>query len=105
MDVLPSELQLIVARKIVASSTRELITFRASAKLHRRISENPVVLRAVSKDCLHLLVLPSPNAGQKKFMQQLTVSGHALYCVVRAVQMFHQPHPNLPRIQSVLRNA
>jgi len=105
MEVLPSELQPIIAKKIAASSTRELITFRASAKLHRRLPENPVVLRAVSEDCLRLLVLPSPNAGQNKFMQQLTPSGHALYCVVRAAQMLHQPHPNVPRIQSVLKNA
>jgi len=38
-------------------------------------------------------------------MRQLTLNGHALYCVVRAAQMLHQPHPNLPRIQSVLISA
>ena len=89
MEVLPSELQLIIANKITTSSIRELLTFRASAKFHRRLSENHVVLRAVLEDCLRFLVLPSPNAGQRKFMQQLTFNGHALYCVVRATQMLH----------------
>lgn len=37
-------------------------------------------------------------------MQQLILSGHALFCVVRAAQMLHQPHPNLPKIQFVLSN-
>jgi len=105
MEVLPSELQLIIAKKIAASSIRELLTFWASVKLHRILSENHVVLRKVSEDCLCLLALPSPNSGQRKFMQQLILSGHGIYCVVRAAQMLHQPHPNLPRIQSILRNA
>jgi len=38
-------------------------------------------------------------------MQQLTLSGHALYCVVRAAQMLQQPHPDLSSIQSVLSSA
>jgi len=38
-------------------------------------------------------------------MQQLTLSGHACYCVVRAAQILHQSQPNLPRIHLVLRNA
>jgi len=104
LQVLPSELQLIIAKKIAASSTRELLAFRASAKLYQRLSENPVVLIAVSEDCLHLLILPSPNAGHMTFMQQLTLNGHALYCIVKAAQMLHQPYPNLHMIQSVLRN-
>ena len=64
-----------------------------------------MVLRAVSEDCLHLLELPSPNAGQGKFMLQLTLIGHALHCVVRAAQMRQQLHPDLPRIQSVISSA
>jgi len=59
----------------------------------------------VSEDYLRLLAFPSANTGQRKFIQQLTLNGHALYCVVRAAQMLYQPHPNLPRIQSVLRIA
>jgi len=90
MEILPPELQLVIAKKIAASSTRELLTFWASAKLHRRLSENLVVLRAVSEDCLRLLELHSPNVGQRKIMLQLTLSGHGLYCVVRATQMFQQ---------------
>ncbi|RHN68256.1 hypothetical protein MtrunA17_Chr3g0111911 [Medicago truncatula] len=105
MEMLPPELQLVIAKKIAASSTRELLTFWASAKLHRRLSKNLVVLRAVSKYCLGLLLLTSPNAGQRKFMQQLTLNGHALYFVVKVAQMLDQPHPDLPRIQYVLSSA
>ena len=63
------------------------------------------MLKAVSVDCLHLLTFSTPKLGQKKFMRQLTLSGHKHFCVVRAAQMLHQPHPNLPRIQFVLGNA
>jgi len=105
MDTLQRELQLIIAKKIAASSTRDLLTFLASAKLYQTLSENPMVLRVVSEYCLCLLVLPSPNARQRMFMQQLTLIGHALYCVVRAAQMLHLPHHNLPRIQSVLSSS
>jgi len=63
------------------------------------------VLRAVSEDCLRLLLLASPNAGQRKFLQQLTLSGHALYYIVKAAQMLQQPHFDLPMIQFVLSSA
>ena len=38
-------------------------------------------------------------------MQQLALSDHSLYCVVRAAQLLHHSRPNLPRIHLVLRNA
>jgi len=47
-----------MAKKIAALSIRDLISFRASAKLHRRLSEDVEVLRDVSDDCLRLLLLP-----------------------------------------------
>jgi len=75
-----------------------MLSFRASAKLHRRLSEDVEVLMAVYDVCLRLLVLPSPNAGQRHLMQQLTLSGHARYYVVRAARMLHQPRPNLQLI-------
>jgi len=87
MEILSPELQLVIVKKIAASSTRELLTFRASAKLHQRLSENPEVVKAVSEDCLGLLLHDLPNAGQRKFMRKLTLNGHALYYVVRAAQM------------------
>ena len=75
MEVFPLELQLFIAKKIVASSTRGLLSFRAFVTLHLQLSKDVDVLRVVSADCLHLLTIPSPNAGQRKFMQQLTLSG------------------------------
>jgi len=81
------------------------MSFRASAKLHRRLSEDVEVLRDVSNDCLRLLLLPSPDAGKRRLMQQLTINGHARYCVVRIARMLHQTQPNLQMIQFVLRNA
>jgi len=38
-------------------------------------------------------------------MQQLTLSGDALYCDIRAARLLHHSRPNLPRIHLVLRNA
>ncbi|KEH37674.1 hypothetical protein MTR_2g044320 [Medicago truncatula] len=62
------ELQLFIAKKIVAASSRELLSFRASATLNLQLSEDEEVLRTVSVDCLHLITIPQPNLGQKKFM-------------------------------------
>ena len=105
MEVFPPKLQLFITKKITASRSRGLLSFRASVILHRQLSEDVEVLTAVSDDFLHLLTIPSPNTGQRRFMQQLTLSGHELFCIVRVAQMFHQPHPNLPRIRLVLSNA
>jgi len=105
MEVFPLELQILIAKKIAASSVRDLISFRASAKLHQRLSEDVEVLRAVFDDCLHLIFLPSPNAGQRRLMQQLTLGGHAHYCVDRAAQLLPRARPKLQMIQLVLRNA
>jgi hypothetical protein len=49
--------------------------------------------------------LPSPNVGQRRLMQQLTLGGHAHYCVARAARLLQQARPNLRMIQLVLRNA
>jgi len=59
----------------------------------------------VSADCLHLLTIPSPNVGQRKFMRQLILSGHVLFFVVQAAKMLQQPNPSLPRIRFVLSRA
>ena len=80
MEVFPLELQLFIAKKVVASSSRELLSFRGSATFHRQLSEDAEVLMTVFVDCLHLLTIPSPNLGQK-FMRQLTLSGHVHFCV------------------------
>jgi len=102
MEVFPLELQLFIAKKIAASRSRGLLSIRASTPLHRQLSEDVKVLRAVFVDCLHLLTISAPNLGQQKFMRQLTLSGHVHFCVVRAVQMLHQPHPDLPKIRFML---
>jgi len=104
MEVFPLEIQLFIAKKIASSSMRGLLAFRASTTFHWQLSEDVEVLRAVSDDCVQLFALPSPNAGKKRFMQQLTMSGHALYYVVRTAQLLHCSHPNLPMIHLVLRN-
>jgi len=97
MEVFPPELQIFIPKKIATLSVRDLISFRASAKLHRRLSEDVEILRVVSDDCLRLL-LPSPYVGQRRLMQQLTLRGHARYCVVRASRLLHQTRPNLQMI-------
>jgi len=61
--------------KRLASGVRDLLSFRVSTRLHQQLSEDVEVLRAVSDDCLRVLVLPLPNAGQRKLMQQLTTFG------------------------------
>jgi len=82
MEIFPLELQLFIAKKIAASRSIGLLSFRASTTLHRQLSEDAEVLRTISADCLHLLTIPSPKAGQRKFMRQLTLSDHVLFYVV-----------------------
>lgn len=68
MEAFLLELQLFIAQKIAASSSRELLSFRASTTLNLQLSEDAEVLRDAYTDCLHLLTIPQPNLGQKKFM-------------------------------------
>jgi len=105
MEVFPLELQLFIAKKIAASSSKGLLSFRASTLFHRQLSEDIEVLRAVSVDCLHLLTIYAPKFGQHKFMRQLTLSSHVHFCVARAAQVLHQPHLDLPMSRFVLGNA
>jgi len=98
-------MQLFIAHKIAASSMRGLLSFGASTTLHRQLSEDDEVLRVMSNDCIQLFSVTSSNAGQRRFMQQLTLSDHALYCVTRAARLLHHSRPNLPMIHWVLRDA
>jgi len=106
MEVFPLELQLFIAKKGDSSSSGGLLSFRASTTLHRQLSEDVEMLRVVSAECLHLLTIPSPNVGQRKFMLQLILSGHVLFCVVQAAKiLILQTNPPLKKIVCLIRKT
>lgn len=105
MEVLPPELQLIIAKKIAASSTRGLLPFRASAKLHQRLSKNPVVLRAVSEDCLRFLSSLRLTRDKRHSCNNLLSLAMHYITLSERLQCFINFTLNLPMIQSVLRNT
>jgi len=105
MEQLPKDILFTIVKKVAASRTQNLFRFKATYVLHRRLASKKVVLRALPRDCLWYLSDHWPCAEKYAFMQQISRSGYAMYCMVLASQPFQRGRPNLEEFKQILQKA
>lgn len=105
MEHLLEDVMLSIFRKIAASGTKNLFRFSATSYLHCRLSNKKVVLMALPRECLWYISDHWPCAAKRKFMQQISRSGHEAYCVVIAAQLLQERCTNLEEIKLIIKKA
>jgi len=93
MESLPEDIFLIIVKKIAAFGAHDLFRFEIISTYHQKLACENAVLRALPRNCLWYLTDHWRSAGKRKFMQQISRSGHAIYIVVLAAQMLQGDHP------------
>jgi len=105
MEQLPEDVLLTIVKKVTASGTQNLFKFKATFVLHQRLASKKVVLRALPRDCVWCLSDHRSCAKERAFMQKISYSGHATYCVVMVSQLLQRGRPNMEEIKHILQKA
>jgi len=105
MERLIDDNLLTIVKKVATFSTRNLFRLRATFFRHQKLANNNEVLWALPRRCLLYLSDCQPCAEKCSFMQQLSCSGHAVYCVALVSQLFQQRNSELEEIKKNLHKT
>jgi hypothetical protein len=105
METLPTDLLMVITKKVAAFGTQDLLNFGVISKIHHQLANKKAELRALNQDFLWYIVDPTSFLAKCRFVRRLPSSGHPSYNVAIAAFMLHQIRPNLERIKQILAKA
>jgi len=105
MERLRDDELIAIAKKVVEFGTHYLRDFLFTSKDVARICKLPVVLRFLSPYYVDWLNNDDVSEHQANFLNMMVESGHANYCILRAVILMFDPEPNVAEVRHVLTLA
>lgn len=103
--MLPTDLLMVITKKVATFGTQDLLNFGSTSKLHHQLANKKATLRALNQDCLWYIVDPNLFLAKRRFVCRMSSSRHSSYSVAIAVFMLHQIRPDLERIKQTLAKA
>ena len=103
--MLTTDLLMVITKKVAAFGTQEILNFGATSKLHHQLTNKKAALRALNRDWLWYIVVPTSFSAKRRFVGRLSSSGHPSYSVAIAAFMLHQIRHDLERIKQVMVKA
>jgi len=87
MEGLPEDILLVIIKNIATFEAEDLLQFEMTSTYHQKLDRDNVMLRALPQTCLWYLTYHWLNEGNRKLMQLISRSGHAVYSVASAALM------------------